>query len=209
MPAESRLPILPSHARVLRHLTEMDMTYQQQIRDQIQGRLETSSPMCRRHTRNFSKWGTPDLAVQMTFYRLLLREDQKKFHHAINRLTTVNNKIHSGLQSAISRTEQGLAVKIASPCFFWCRRGDSNPYTLSSTAPSRQRVYQFHHFGTKFMARCYPYRRVWSHFAERPRAEGIAARAPAPVPSTVRQPWMGRNPSRDPRTKAQYRSARK
>ena len=30
----------------------------------------------------------------------------------------------------------------------WCRREDSNLHGRKSTAPSRQRVYQFHHFGT-------------------------------------------------------------
>ncbi len=29
----------------------------------------------------------------------------------------------------------------------WCRSGDSNPDARKGTAPSRQRVYQFHHFG--------------------------------------------------------------
>ena len=28
----------------------------------------------------------------------------------------------------------------------WCWRGDSNPHERKPTAPSRQRVYQFHHF---------------------------------------------------------------
>jgi hypothetical protein len=28
-----------------------------------------------------------------------------------------------------------------------CRGGDSNPYALASTAPSKQRVYLFHHLG--------------------------------------------------------------
>ncbi len=28
-----------------------------------------------------------------------------------------------------------------------CRRRDSNPHRIAPTAPSRQRVYQFHHFG--------------------------------------------------------------
>ena len=30
----------------------------------------------------------------------------------------------------------------------WCRSGDSNPDACEGTAPSRQRVYQFHHFGS-------------------------------------------------------------
>ncbi len=30
----------------------------------------------------------------------------------------------------------------------WCRGRDSNPHRPKSTAPSRQRVYQFHHLGT-------------------------------------------------------------
>ena len=33
----------------------------------------------------------------------------------------------------------------------WCRGGDLNPYALSGTAPSRRRVYQFHHLGVHFM----------------------------------------------------------
>ena len=31
----------------------------------------------------------------------------------------------------------------------WCRGGDLNPYALSGTAPSRRRVYQFHHLGSR------------------------------------------------------------
>ena len=34
-----------------------------------------------------------------------------------------------------------------SPCCCWCRGGDLNPYALSGTAPSRRRVYLFHHLG--------------------------------------------------------------
>ena len=30
----------------------------------------------------------------------------------------------------------------------WCRGRDLNPHELSPTAPSRLRVYQFHHLGT-------------------------------------------------------------
>ena len=30
---------------------------------------------------------------------------------------------------------------------FWCRGGDLNSYAFSGTAPSRQRVYRFHHLG--------------------------------------------------------------
>ncbi len=30
----------------------------------------------------------------------------------------------------------------------WCRGGDLNPYALTGTAPSRRRVYQFHHLGS-------------------------------------------------------------
>ena len=33
------------------------------------------------------------------------------------------------------------------PCF-WCRGGDLNSYGFAPTAPSRPRVYQFHHLGT-------------------------------------------------------------
>lgn len=29
----------------------------------------------------------------------------------------------------------------------WCRGRDSNPYELALTAPSKQRVYHFHHLG--------------------------------------------------------------
>ena len=29
----------------------------------------------------------------------------------------------------------------------WCRGGDLNPYALTGTAPSRRRVYLFHHLG--------------------------------------------------------------
>ncbi len=29
----------------------------------------------------------------------------------------------------------------------WCRGGDLNPYALTGTAPSRRRVYRFHHLG--------------------------------------------------------------
>lgn len=32
----------------------------------------------------------------------------------------------------------------------WCRGGDLNSYGLTPTTPSRWRVYQFHHLGTKF-----------------------------------------------------------
>ena len=32
----------------------------------------------------------------------------------------------------------------------WCRGGDLNPYALTGTAPSRRRVYQFHHLGIIF-----------------------------------------------------------
>ena len=35
-----------------------------------------------------------------------------------------------------------------SPSYFWCRGGDLNSYALTGTAPSRQRVYRFHHLGT-------------------------------------------------------------
>ena len=31
---------------------------------------------------------------------------------------------------------------------FWCRGGDLNSYGFAPTAPSRPRVYQFHHLGT-------------------------------------------------------------
>src|SRR3990170_950572 len=34
-----------------------------------------------------------------------------------------------------------------SPLRYWCRGGDLNPYALSGTAPSRRRVYLFHHLG--------------------------------------------------------------
>src|SRR6266550_5182726 len=30
----------------------------------------------------------------------------------------------------------------------WCRGGDLNPYALTGTAPSRRRVYLFHHLGS-------------------------------------------------------------
>ena len=30
----------------------------------------------------------------------------------------------------------------------WCREWDLNPHELTPTAPSRLRVYQFHHLGT-------------------------------------------------------------
>src|SRR3990170_4675484 len=33
-------------------------------------------------------------------------------------------------------------------CPSWCRGGDLNPYALSGTAPSRRRVYLFHHLGS-------------------------------------------------------------
>src|SRR4030066_319046 len=33
-------------------------------------------------------------------------------------------------------------------CPFWCRGGDLNPYALTGTAPSRRRVYLFHHLGS-------------------------------------------------------------
>jgi hypothetical protein len=32
--------------------------------------------------------------------------------------------------------------------WIWCRGGDSNSYGFNPTAPSRQRVYQFHHLGS-------------------------------------------------------------
>ncbi len=40
-----------------------------------------------------------------------------------------------------------------SPGIGWCRRRELNPHELSLTAPSRQRVYQFHHFGVDLEAR--------------------------------------------------------
>jgi hypothetical protein len=43
---------------------------------------------------------------------------------------------------------KGLRHIDVTPCFYsWYRRGDSNPHASKGTAPSRQRVYQFHHFG--------------------------------------------------------------
>ena len=33
------------------------------------------------------------------------------------------------------------------PNYLWCRGGDLNSYELALTAPSRPRVYQFHHLG--------------------------------------------------------------
>ena len=40
-----------------------------------------------------------------------------------------------------------------SPCLyctiFWCRGGDLNSYGFAPTAPSRPRVYQFHHLGSR------------------------------------------------------------
>ena len=38
-------------------------------------------------------------------------------------------------------------IKIPARYFYWCRGGDLNSYELSPTAPSRQRVYRFHHLG--------------------------------------------------------------
>src|SRR5438477_3539914 len=37
----------------------------------------------------------------------------------------------------------------------WCRGGDSNSYALASTAPSKQRVYLFHHLGRRAEGRFY------------------------------------------------------
>ena len=34
----------------------------------------------------------------------------------------------------------------------WCRGGDLNSYELTPTAPSRQRVYRFHHLGISILA---------------------------------------------------------
>ncbi len=45
---------------------------------------------------------------------------------------------------------QGGALPLSHfrPCPSWCRGGDLNPYALSGTAPSRRRVYLFHHLGS-------------------------------------------------------------
>ena len=45
----------------------------------------------------------------------------------------------------------------------WCRGRDLNPHGLSPTAPSRPRVYQFHHLGPSARQKLYhKRRRAWS-----------------------------------------------
>jgi hypothetical protein len=57
-----------------------------------------------------------------------------------------------GTRSAISRVPARSCparLQTGEPRKGWCPRGDSNSHDLSATAPSRQRVYQFHHLGAR------------------------------------------------------------
>ena len=59
-----------------------------------------------------------------------------------------------------------------------CRGRDSNPYALASTAPSKQRVYLFHHLGMGSDGRFYA-AAFWSKAHESHSSENSAGKHPA------------------------------
>ncbi len=58
----------------------------------------------------------------------------------------------NGGDGGIRTPDQGFADPclnhLATSPHAWCRGGDLNPYALTGTAPSRRRVYLFHHLGS-------------------------------------------------------------
>ncbi len=70
-----------------------------------------------------------------------------------NYYTKSSNSTIYGIKKELPKTSVTLRGSLR------CRRADSNRYEISLTAPSRQRVYQFHHFGVYYPSPADGYRR--------------------------------------------------
>ena len=62
-------------------------------------------------------------------------------------LAIVTAAVAAIAESADTTTSHDRQMRWGSRAVTWCRGRDSNPYELALTAPSKQRVYQFHHLG--------------------------------------------------------------